>query len=79
MFFGIYFHQLDDKGRIRLPSKLRAELGGSFYCMKGFDNTILVYSVERFNKFCQSVVDMPLDKVESQRALTEIISYAFKI
>lgn len=79
MFFGIYFHQLDDKGRIRLPSKLRAELGGSFYCMKGFDNTILVYSEERFNKFCQSVVDMPLDKVESQRALTEIISYAFKI
>lgn len=79
MFFGIYFHQLDDKGRLRLPAKLRGELGGSFFCMKGFDNTILIYSEERFRKFCEENANVPLTDVEAQRSLVELISNAFPI
>ena len=79
MFFGIYFHQLDDKGRLRLPAKLRGELGGSFFCMKGFDNTILIYSEERFRKFCEENANVPLTDVDAQRSLVELISNAFPI
>ena len=79
MFFGIYFHQLDDKGRLRLPAKLRGELGGSFFCMKGFDNTILIYSEERFRNFCEENANVPLTDVEAQRSLVELISNAFPI
>lgn len=79
MFFGIYFHQLDDKGRLRLPAKLRGELGGSFFCMKGFDNTVLIYSEERFRKFCEENANIPLTDVEAQRSLVELISNAFPI
>ncbi len=79
MFFGIYFHQLDDKGRLRLPAKLRGELGGSFFCMKGFDNTVLIYSEERFRKFCEENANVPLTDVEAQRSLVELISNAFPI
>lgn len=79
MFFGIYNHQLDDKGRLRLPAKLRNELGGSFFCLKGYDNTILVYSEEKFKKFCEENVNIPLTDVEAQRALVELVSNAFPI
>lgn len=79
MFFGIYFHQIDDKGRLRLPAKLRGELGGSFFCMKGFDNTILIYSEERFRRFCEENANVPLTDVEAQRSLVELISNAFPI
>ena len=46
MLLGEYFHNIDAKGRIILPSKFRTELGDRFIVTKGFDGCLYGYSVE---------------------------------
>lgn len=79
MFFGTYNHQLDDKGRIRLPAKLRSELGGHFFCLKGYNNTVMVYSEKKFNDFCSEYANIPLTDDVAQGALVELISNTYEV
>ncbi len=43
MFIGEHQHSLDEKGRIIIPSKFRADLGVEFVMTKGLDNCLFVY------------------------------------
>ena len=48
MLLGEYFHNIDAKGRIILPSKFRSELGERFIVTKGFDGCLYGYSLEEW-------------------------------
>lgn len=50
MFFGHYFHSLDTKGRMVVPSKFRNEAGAVVYIMKGFEGAVEVYKQETFDE-----------------------------
>ncbi len=49
MFFGQYHHQLDDKGRFRIPTKFREQLGEHPMMMVGFEGCLLLYKAEDFD------------------------------
>ncbi len=51
MFYGSYFHTLDDKNRLYLPSRLRQNAGERLYILKGYDGTLAIYSEESFKKY----------------------------
>lgn len=54
MFVNSYVHQIDDKGRIRLPKKFRLELAANPLIMKGVENKCLyVYS----NSFAEQMFE----------------------
>ena len=38
MLIGEYHHNIDEKGRLIIPSKFREEIGNSFVVTKGLDN-----------------------------------------
>ncbi len=46
-FYGEYHHQIDEKGRIRIPAKLKDALGESPVIFMGADGCLFVYSKER--------------------------------
>lgn len=46
MFLGDYNHNLDDKGRVFLPAKFRAELGKTIVITKGFDNCLYIFRLK---------------------------------
>ncbi len=48
MFLGTYTPKLDDKGRLTLPAKFRAELAGGLMVTKGQDHSLAVYPREEF-------------------------------
>lgn len=48
VFSGAFERQLDDKGRVALPSKLRIDLGERVYLTKGFDRSVSVVPEETF-------------------------------
>jgi MraZ protein len=61
---GTYYHNIDAKGRLNFPTKLREILGTSFYITKGMDSPCLtVYSCEEWEKLAEKVAALPQTKV----------------
>lgn len=51
MFFGTYYHQMDAKSRIRIPSKFSRELGTTYVVGRSaIDNVLAIYTLEDFDR-----------------------------
>lgn len=59
MFTGEYRHNLDAKGRIIIPSKLREELGFKFVITKGLDGCLAIYNMEQWGKMLEKLNLIP--------------------
>lgn len=57
MFFGTYAHALDEKGRIRIPSKLKAGITGCYVITKGIDNCLYIFNKTYFETEFLSKLD----------------------
>ena len=62
MFFGSYEYNIDDKGRIVIPSKMRSDIGTKLFLIKGFDGCISIYKEEQFIAYVQKIQDLPYEK-----------------
>lgn len=76
MLSGEYQHSLDTKGRIILPSKLREEIGDTFYVTRGFEGCLAVYSSEEFEKLGAAISALPGNMREVRRLQRTIITGA---
>ncbi len=56
MLIGEYYHNLDSKGRVSIPSKFRDDLGGTFVLSRGLDNCLYAYSVKEWEGFQQELL-----------------------
>lgn len=52
---GNYQHTVDAKGRMFLPSKLRAEIGDCVYMTRGLDHCIFMFSEEQWRIFYDKI------------------------
>ena len=77
MFVGVHERQLDDKGRLALPSVFRAELDETCYLVMGEDRCVNVFSRAEFERMATDVMarvrngEMTLNR---QRALAHSAS-----
>ena len=63
MFLGEYFHSLDEKGRVVMPSSFRESLKAGCVVIKGQDGQLLIYAPDEFQKKAQEVLaEKPRDK-----------------
>lgn len=62
MLIGEYSHNVDIKGRMNFPAKMREDLGERFIVTKGLDNCLFVYSVEEWAVLEAKIKEMPLSK-----------------
>lgn len=69
---GQYNHQVDEKGRIRVPSRLRDAIGSTPYLMLGPDGCLLLYSVEEGEKYFARVFEDMLPGGELAEELRKI-------
>ena len=72
---GEYQHNLDSKGRLFIPAKLREELGNVFYVTLSMDKCLSAYSAESWRDFSDKVNAMPYVK---QRKMRPLFAYAAK-
>lgn len=56
---GEFYHNLDQKNRIIIPTKLRSRLGNPFMFTKGIDKCIYAYPLEDWKKFKEKVSALP--------------------
>jgi MraZ protein len=57
---GTYYHNIDAKGRLSFPNKLREQLGAAFYVTKALDQPCLtVYSEAEWERLAAKVAQLP--------------------
>lgn len=66
MLYGEYRHTLDDKGRVSLPAKFRADLGERVVVSKGLDRCLFVFSVSRFESLMEHLGRQQLGRTEAR-------------
>ena len=60
MLIGEYQHNIDAKGRVIVPSKLRESLGNEFVITKGIDNCLFIYPIERWNCLIEKLISVTI-------------------
>ena len=66
MLMGEYHHNLDDKQRLIIPSKLRAELGDRVVVTRGLENCLFVYSEAEWSEIVTKLKTLPFTKKDSR-------------
>lgn len=65
MLYGQYEHTIDAKNRVFVPAKYKEALGDSFKLSNnGFNNCILVYSNDEWEKFVNKINEFPSLEIE---------------
>ena len=65
--YGQYRHTLDAKGRLFVPSKLRDELGASFYIAKAPDGCLAVYPEQEWQRVLAHSNSLPFSQARAMR------------
>ena len=66
---GTYEHNIDAKGRLAIPSKLRDELGSVFYLAMGVDACLAIYPQSSWNRFTEKFASLPMSQSKKMRSL----------
>ena len=66
---GQYAHNIDAKGRLFIPARLREELGQTFHVTVGLDHCLSVYTEESWAAFTDKVRALPYSKAKALRPL----------
>lgn len=62
MFMGEYHHNIDEKGRLILPSKFRNDLGESFIITRGIDSCLFIYPKSTWDKLTSKLNELSFTK-----------------
>ena len=62
VLIGEFQHNIDAKGRIFVPARIREDLGEQFIITKGLDNCLYVYSMEEWKVLEDKIRALPMSK-----------------
>lgn len=66
MFIGEYHHQIDEKGRIAVPTKFRDNLKHGAVVTRGLDSSLFLLPMEEWGKLANKLADLPLGQANSR-------------
>ncbi|MCX6808636.1 MAG: division/cell wall cluster transcriptional repressor MraZ [Candidatus Berkelbacteria bacterium] len=76
MFIGEYQHSIDDKGRISLPAKFRADLANGCVVTRGLDNCLWIYPKNDWQELAARIAEMPVTQKNARAFARFILSGA---
>lgn len=79
MFLGQFEHNVDEKGRVTIPSQYRDELDGSAYVTRGFDQNLWVLPSSKFLQLAESIADTNMTDSDGRDFRRWIFSSAAKV
>lgn len=59
---GRHLHNVDIKGRVIVPSKLRAQLGETFVAAAVLDHCITLYAPDAWDRLQEKLAEMPMSQ-----------------
>ena len=66
MLIGEYHHNLDEKGRLIIPSKFRDDIGEKFVVTRGLDGCLFVYALNEWKAIIAKLKDLPFTKKDAR-------------
>ena len=80
MFFGSYSHALDEKGRIRVPAKLKVGITGAYVITKGLDDCLYIFNKAYFETEFLSKLDSIFPySTSGNKSVRAILSSTFDV
>lgn len=79
MFIGEHRHNLDDKGRLQLPSRWRARLADGLVVTKGFDGALSVYPMGEWQGILEHLQSLPQADPASRAYVRQTLAGAVDI
>ncbi len=71
MFLGQYTYNIDDKGRVTIPSRFRDDLLGGLVITRGLDRCLALYPIEVWREIAAKVNALPITSPQG-RALRRL-------
>ncbi len=72
MFIGEYEHNVDEKGRVAIPTKFKQELGRGAVVTRGLDNCLFLYPRKDWEALADKLSKLPIGKANT-RAFTRLM------
>lgn len=79
MFIGEYSHTIDDKGRISVPVKFRADLASGCVLTRGLDGCLWIYTESEWNKIADGISNLPITQKNARSFSRFILSGAMDL
>lgn len=79
MFNGHSKHNIDDKGRLHLPSKFRNSLGTNVFISIGMGKKLEIFTVDEFGVRSDFLNSMPFGKREVRQFKEAFHGYTFEV
>ena len=80
MFFGQFYHNIDEKGRLTIPARYRDILAAEgAYLMRGFDQNLMVFPASTFESISHRVDQMSLTDPRTRLLRRLVFSTASQI
>ena len=79
MFIGEYQHAIDQKGRMAVPVKFRAQLASGAVVTRGLDKCLFLYAREEWEKLAQKLANLPLSKSNARAFARLMLAGAMEV
>ena len=79
MFTGEYRHSVDEKGRIAVPSRFRAQLAGGAVVSRWLDHCVAIHTREGWEALSAKVAGLPITDQPSRLFQRFIFAGAFEV
>ena len=76
MFMGEFHHNMDEKGRLIIPSKFRSELKNKFIITRGFEQCLFVYPLNEWNNIIEKLKELSFTKKDARTFMRMFLSGA---
>ncbi len=60
MFLGEFVYTIDEKGRLAVPAKFRADLTDGLVVTRGIDRCLAIYPMKQWRRLAKQVSDLPM-------------------
>jgi MraZ protein len=78
-FLGTCYHNIDDKGRLSIPSKYRRDMGEVLVITKGHEGCLYVWPVDEWEKQAQELLELRQTASDPRDYLRELAMNADEV
>ena len=76
MLIGEFHHNLDNKNRLVIPSKLLKDLGDEVILTRGFDRCLMVYPMSKWEEMISKFSELAITKSDTRKFMRIFLSGA---